>query len=134
MTQEGRPVRIDKFLWAVRIFKTRSLATDACRKGRVSIDNIQVKPSRSITRNELIIVRKPPVIYTFRVLEPIENRIGAKLVNNHIEDLTPEEEKLKLDYRMAGVINFREKGTGRPTKKERRDLDSFLDEYDNNGS
>ena len=134
MTQEAKAVRIDKFLWAVRIFKTRSLATDACRKGRVSIDNIQAKPSRSITRDELIIVRKPPVIYTFRVIEPVENRVGAKLVSNHIEDLTPQEEKLKLDYRMAGVLNFREKGTGRPTKKERRELDSFLDEYDNSRS
>jgi len=129
--QEIKAVRVDKFLWSVRIFKTRSLATEACRKGRIIIDKIQVKPSRTITKNEIITVRKPPVNYSFRVIEPVENRIGAKLVNNYIEDLTPEEEKQKLDYRMSGLLNFREKGTGRPTKKERRDLDSFFDGFDN---
>jgi ribosome-associated heat shock protein Hsp15 len=129
--QEIKAVRVDKFLWSVRVFKTRSLATEACRKGRIIIDKIQVKPSRTITKNEIITVRKPPVNYSFRVIEPVENRIGAKLVNNYIEDLTPEEEKQKLDYRMSGLLNFREKGTGRPTKKERRDLDSFFDGFDN---
>lgn len=121
-------IRIDKFLWAVRIYKTRSIASDECRKGRILINNIQVKPSRTITKDEIIIVRKPPVNYTYRVIEPIENRVSAKLVSQFVEDITPEEEKLKLDYRNSGAVFFREKGTGRPTKKERRLIDRFQDE------
>lgn len=122
---EGKQIRIDKFLWSVRIYKTRSIASEECRKGRVIINNVQVKPSHPVIRNEIITVRKPPVIYTYRVLEPIENRIAAKLTCNHIEDLTPEEEKLKLKIGNAIMFTQREKGTGRPTKKERRNLDRF---------
>ena len=87
---DNKPVRIDKFLWSVRLYKTRSIASDECRKGRIIINNIQVKPSRIVLKDEIITVKKPPVIYTYRVIEPIENRVSAKLVDQFIEDLTPE--------------------------------------------
>lgn len=127
---EIAPVRIDKFLWAVRVFKTRSIASEACRRGRIIINNIQVKPSRSILKNEIITVKKLPVIYTFRIIEPIENRVSAKLVSKFIEDLTPQEERIKLDIRHAGFNSYRGKGMGRPTKKERRNLDHFIGDID----
>ena len=120
-------IRIDKFLWSVRLYKTRSIASDECRKGRIYINDIQVKPSRSVLKNEIIIVKKPPVIYSYRVIEPIENRVSAKLAANFIEDLTPDEEKAKLNIRDSIGIVYREKGTGRPTKKERRQIDSIRD-------
>jgi len=123
-------VRIDKFLWSVRLYKTRSLASDECRKGRVVINNIQVKPSRVVEGNEIITVRKPPVTYTYRVIKPIENRVSAKLVSNFIEDLTPEQEKLKLEISHSAFPGFRQKGLGRPTKKERRNLNRFIDDRD----
>lgn len=127
---ETNSVRVDKFLWSVRIYKTRSIASDACRRGRIIINNIQVKPSRSVFKDEIISVKKLAVIYTYRIIEPVENRVSAKLVNNYIQDLTPGEEKIKLDVRHAGFSSYREKGTGRPTKKERRNLDSFIDDFD----
>jgi len=125
---DNKNIRIDKFLWSVRLYKTRSIASDECRKGRIYINDLQVKPSRSVLKNEIIIVKKPPVIYSYRVIEPIENRVSAKLVANFIEDLTPEEEKAKLDIRHAGGIIYRNKGTGRPTKKERRQIDRINDQ------
>ncbi|MBS1232105.1 MAG: hslR [Bacteroidetes bacterium] len=127
---EIKPVRIDKFLWSVRIYKTRSIATEACKKGRIIINNISVKPSRSVFKDEIITVRKLPLIYTYRIIQPVGNRVSAKLVNNYIEDLTPEEEKKKLDIRHSGMTVNREKGSGRPTKKERRNLDRLIDDFD----
>jgi ribosome-associated heat shock protein Hsp15 len=121
----NKPIRIDKFLWSVRIYKTRSIASDACRKGKIIINNIQVKPSRIILKNEIIIVKKPPVIFTYRVIEPVENRVSAKLVEQLIEDLTTEEEKTKLDISQSTGFAFRNKGSGRPTKKERRLIDKL---------
>jgi ribosome-associated heat shock protein Hsp15 len=126
--EDKQNIRIDKFLWSVRLYKTRSIASDECRKGRIYINEIQVKPSRSVLKNEIITVKKPPVIYSYRVIEPIENRVSAKLVSNFIEDLTPDEEKAKLDIRQAGGIIYRDKGTGRPTKKERRLIDRIKDD------
>jgi ribosome-associated heat shock protein Hsp15 len=126
---ENKTIRIDKFLWSVRIYKTRSIASDECRKGRILINDVQVKPSRTVLKNEIIAVKKPPVIYMYRVVEPIENRVSAKLVGQFIEDLTPEEEKVKLDIRQATGIVFRDKGTGRPTKKERRQIDRIKDNF-----
>lgn len=126
--EESKQIRIDKFLWSVRHYKTRSIASDECRKGRILINNVQVKPSRIVLKNEIIIVKKPPVNYSFRVIEPIENRVGAKLVELFIEDLTPADEKAKLDVRLAGGIVYRDKGTGRPTKKERRLIDKLSDD------
>jgi ribosome-associated heat shock protein Hsp15 len=128
---EIKPIRIDKFLWSVRIYKTRSIASEACRKGRIIINNIQVKPSRSVFKDEIITVKKLPVIYTYSIIEPVENRVSAKLISNFIEDLTSEEEKKKLDLRHTGFVGYREKSTGRPTKKERRNLDRFIDDFDN---
>jgi len=125
---DNKTIRIDKFLWAVRIYKTRSIASDECRKGRIVINNIQVKPSRTVLKNEIISVKKPPVIYSYRVIEPIENRVSAKLVEQYIEDLTNEEEKAKLDIRQSVGIIYRDKGTGRPTKKERRLIDKIKDD------
>ncbi|HPA86415.1 MAG TPA: RNA-binding S4 domain-containing protein [Bacteroidales bacterium] len=128
---EPKQVRIDKFLWAVRIYKTRSIASDECTKGRIIIRNVQVKPSRIISRDEIIIVRKPPVTYTYRIIEPIANRLSPKLVSNYVEDLTPEDEKIKAEIKNSGFVSYRGKGTGRPTKKERRNLDRFIEDFDN---
>ena len=125
---DKKEIRIDKFLWSVRLYKTRSIASDECRKGRIIIKDVQVKPSRVVLTNEIIVVKKPPVNYTYRVIEPIENRISAKLIGNFIEDLTPEEEKIKLNVRDSIGVIHRDKGTGRPTKKERRMIDRIKDQ------
>ncbi len=127
---ENKPIRIDKFLWAVRIFRTRSIASDECRKGRIIINNTQVKPSRIIVKNEIILVKKPPVNYEYCVIEPIENRVSAKLVEHYINDITTEEEKAKLSFIHSDGIGFRDRGTGRPTKKERRLIDKLKGDFD----
>jgi ribosome-associated heat shock protein Hsp15 len=118
-------LRIDKWLWAVRIFKTRTVALEACKKNRVSINGVPAKPSRTVKAGDVIDVRKPPVTYSFRVLALTANRIGAKLTPEFYDNITPPEqyEILKLQS-LSGFID-RAKGTGRPTKKERRDLDEF---------
>ncbi len=128
-------VRIDKWLWAVRIFKTRTIASDACKLGRITIDGCKVKSSRNVKVGDIIQVRKPPVTYSFKVLQLCENRMGAKLVPGFMENVTPKEqlEILQLQ-RLNGFID-RAKGTGRPTKKDRRDLDEYtqpeyMDEFD----
>ena len=123
------PVRIDKYLWAVRLYKTRTMATDACRMGRILINDSSVKPSRTIAGNEILTVRKPPVTYTFRVINPIENRVSPKLVINYLEDLTPDSEKVKLEIRKSSPTAFSKKGYGRPTKKERRVIDRWQDGF-----
>jgi ribosome-associated heat shock protein Hsp15 len=123
-------VRIDKFLWAARIYKTRSIASEECRKGRIIINDVPVKPSRNVTAGEIVIVRKPPVVHKYRILKPIENRVSAKLVTEFIEDLTPEEEKAKLNIRQAAGGIYRERGTGRPTKKERRLIDRIRGDFE----
>ena len=118
-------IRIDKWLWAMRIFKTRTLAADECKKGRVMVDGIEVKPSRSVHLNDLIIVKKPPLIYTYRVKAITERRLPAKEVPLFLENLTSSEELAKLDMvKLSGMMN-RERGTGRPTKRDRRDLDNL---------
>jgi ribosome-associated heat shock protein Hsp15 len=122
---ESKPVRIDKFLWSVRIYKTRSLAADACRKGKIIVNNVQVKPSRTIQKDEIITVRKLPVTYTYQVILPLENRTSPKLVQLYLKDLTPEEEKARLLTRQNELNWHREKGAGRPTKKERRVIEKF---------
>lgn len=128
--EESGSIRIDKFLWAARLYKTRSIASEECRKGRILINDIQVKPSRFIAAGEIITVKKPPVVYSYRVIGPSGNRVSAKLVGNLIEDLTPEEEKMKLDIRQPSPGGFRPRGTGRPTKKERRLIDRLRDDMD----
>ena len=118
--------RLDKWLWAARIFKTRSIATDACKNGRVMIDGVKLKPSRMIKEGDVIQVRKPPVTYSFKVLQAIQNRVGAKLVPTILENVTPKDQLDLLEiHRISGFVN-RARGTGRPTKKERRDLDDFI--------
>ena len=121
-------VRVDKWLWAVRIFKTRSIATDACKKGRVSIGGTSVKPSRLVQRGEVISVRKPPIEYSFRVLDLLGHRVGAKLVPQYMENVTPASQYEILELqRISGFVD-RAKGLGRPTKKDRRDLDQFAED------
>ena len=118
-------VRIDKWLWAVRVFKTRTIASEACKKGRVLIDNNSVKPSRMIRVGEVIQVKKPPITYSFKVLDLAQKRMGAKLVPNFMKNVTPPEEYEVLEMsKLSGFID-RQRGSGRPTKKERRDLEDF---------
>lgn len=118
--------RIDKWMWAARIFKTRTIAAEACKKGRVSINGAQAKPARAVKPGDVIQVRKPPVTYSFKVLQAIEKRVGAKLVPEIMENVTtPDQYELLEMSRISGFIN-RAKGTGRPTKKDRRDLDEFF--------
>ncbi len=121
-------VRIDKFLWSVRIFKTRSIASEACTKGRVTINDRPARPSKPIQPGDIIIVKKLPVVYTYRVIALLRNRVSAKVISDYIEDLTPEAEKEKLEMKRTASHGFREKGLGRPTKKERRDLDRLFDD------
>lgn len=120
-------LRVDKFLWSVRIFKTRSIAAEACKKGRVLINDIQVKPARQISNKMIIKVKKPPVLYTYRIKEIPPSRVSASLVNEYIEDLTPDEEKMKLDIKQKIAVRFRYRASGRPTKKDRRDLDKLIE-------
>lgn len=122
-----KKVRVDKWLWAVRIYKTRSLATEACKKGRVIIDDVQVKPSREIKTGDIILVRKLPVIYTYKVKDVLEKRLSARLVQDYIEDLTSVEELNKLNINETIFVK-RDRGTGRPTKKERRVIDRLKDD------
>jgi|AGTN01.1.fsa_nt_gi Ribosome-associated heat shock protein implicated in the recycling of the 50S subunit (S4 paralog) len=123
-------VRIDKWLWAVRIFKTRTIASEACKKGRVIIDNLPVKPSRNIRVGEIVQVRKPPVTFSFKVLALSEKRMGAKLVPQFMENVTPPDQYELLELnRISGFVD-RQHGTGRPTKKERRDMDQFAGSFD----
>lgn len=121
-------VRIDKWIWAVRIFKTRTVAADACKKGRVSIGDSIAKPSRMVKVGDIVKVRKPPVTYWFKVLALTENRLGAKLVPEYMENITPTEELHLLDMvKISGFID-RRKGLGRPTKREGRELSRFTEQ------
>ena len=118
--------RIDKWLWAARIFKTRSIAADACKNGRVTIGGVNVKPSHIVKVGETVDVRKPPITYSFRILKTIEQRVGAKLLPEIYENVTaPEQYELLEMNRISGFVD-RARGTGRPTKKDRRALDDFL--------
>lgn len=127
MPKYGDTARIDKWLWAARIYKTRSVAVDAIKNGRVTIEGSDVKPSRTIKAGEVINVRKPPVTYSFKVKACIETRVGAKLLPQVYENVTDPQEYEKLEMsRISGFVD-RQRGTGRPTKKERRQLDAFTD-------
>ena len=119
--------RIDKWLWAARIFKTRSIAADACKNGRVTLNGVNLKPSRTIKEGDVVSVKKPPITYSFKVLKTIEQRVGAKLLPEIYENVTdPKQYELLQMSRISGFID-RAHGTGRPTKKERRALDAFVD-------
>ncbi len=118
--------RIDKWLWAVRIYKTRTIASDACKKGRVSINGAQVKPSKTVREGDTVQVKRPPVTYTFRVLQAIENRVGAKLVPDMMQNITPQDQYDLLEMNRIGGFVQRAAGLGRPTKKDRRDMVDFI--------
>jgi ribosome-associated heat shock protein Hsp15 len=118
-------VRIDKWMWAMRIFKTRTLAVEACKKNRVLVNDIPAKPSRMIKTGDRVQVRKYPITYTYKALRLTDKRIGASLLSEYLEDITPSEQYELLELnKISGSVN-RAKGTGRPTKKERRDWDDF---------
>ncbi len=122
-------VRVDKWLWAVRVFKTRTVATDACKKGRVMIDGVAVKPSRTVKPGDVVQVRKSPVTYSFKVLAVTQNRLGARLVPDYMENVTPRSQLDLLDVvKISGFID-RRKGLGRPTKREGRELQEFTEQY-----
>ena len=117
--------RIDKWMWAARIYKTRSMAAAACKKGQISLNGAQLKPSRTVRVGDIINVKKPPITYSFKIKQTIEKRVGAKLIPDILENVTPPEQYELLEMnRISGFID-RARGTGRPTKKERRSLDSF---------
>ena len=124
-------IRIDKYIWAIRCFKTRSEATEACKGNKVQIGGQPVKPSREVKVGDIIQVRKGPVQYTYKVLQLAENRMGAQLVPDFAENLTPESELARLKAPVETFFVRRERGTGRPTKQERRELDALWDEFDN---
>ena len=125
MAQEER---VDKWLWAMRVFKTRTIATDACKKGRVMIGASAVKPSRTIKPGDIIEVRKPPITYSFRVKAVTGNRLGAKLVPEYLENITPQSQYELLEMtRISGFVD-RRKGLGRPTKRDSRELSGFRED------
>ncbi|MBS9767261.1 MAG: RNA-binding S4 domain-containing protein [Flavobacteriaceae bacterium] len=119
-------MRIDKYLWCIRYYKTRSIATEACKKGHIRIGGESAKPSKSIFVGDEITVRKNQVNYTLKVLDIPPNRVGAKLVDLYRKDTTPTEELSRLDLLKYSKDYYRKKGTGRPTKKDRRDLEDYL--------
>ncbi len=119
--------RLDKWLWAARIFKTRSVAADACKNGRVTVGTAQAKPSRTVKTGEVVNVKKPPITYSFKILNAIETRVGAKLIMEVYENVTdPKQYELLEMSRISGFVD-RARGTGRPTKKDRRAIDAFVD-------
>ena len=120
--------RIDKWLWAVRIYKTRSIAAEACKKGHISIGDRTAKPANNVRVGDIVNVKKAPITYSFKVLKCAENRVGAKLVPELMENVTPQEQYEILEMSRISGFTGRARGTGRPTKKERRDLDQFVEE------
>ena len=124
MKTEGR---IDKWLWAARIYKTRSIAVDAIKNGRGTMGGVNVKPARMVKAGDVVSVRKPPITYSFKILQPIEQRVGAKLIPEVYENVTdPKQYELLEMSRISGFVD-RARGTGRPTKRDRRAMDAFVD-------
>ena len=123
-------MRIDKFLWSVRYFKTRNIATEACKKGHIKINGQAVKPSREVYVKDKIVVRKDQINYEFTVLDIPPSRVGAKLVDIYRVDTTPKEAFAQNELLKYSKDYYRKKGTGRPTKKDRRDIDDYKDETD----
>ena len=123
-------VRVDKYLRAMRIYKTRSIATDACKCGRVKINGVEVKPSRMFHVGDVFTVRKGPITYTYRILQLWGNRLGAKVVPEYLQDITPKEQLELLELARYAAQSGRDRGTGRPTKKDRREIEHFFsDDY-----
>jgi len=123
-------IRIDKYLWAIRVFKTRTDATDACKGGKVKIGTVNAKPSRDVQVGEVISVRKGAVTFTYKVLQLVDHRLGAKLVPDFAENLTPESEIEKLRAPVESFFLTRDRGAGRPTKKDRREIEQIWDAID----
>jgi ribosome-associated heat shock protein Hsp15 len=121
-------MRIDKYLWCIRVFKTRSIATAACKKGQIKIDAKSVKPSRDIFGGELMVIRKNQINYQIKALDLPESRVGAKLLDQFRKDVTPKEAFAKTELLKFAKDYYRKKGTGRPTKKDRRDIDDYQEE------
>ena len=123
-------VRIDKYLWAIRVFKTRTDATDACKGGKVKIGTVNAKPSRDVQVGEVIDIRKGAVTFTYKVLQLVDHRLGAKLVPDYAQNLTPESELDKLHAPVESFFLTRDRGAGRPTKKDRREIEQIWDAID----
>ncbi len=123
-------VRLDKYLWAIRVFKTRSEATDACNGNKVKLNGVNAKPSKAVKAGDVIEVRKASVLFSYKVLALTESRMGAALVPQYADNLTPESELEKLHAPRETIVLQRDRGTGRPTKKDRRQLDALLDDLD----
>lgn len=123
-------VRIDKYLWAVRIYKTRSEATDACTGNKVRLGGVPAKPGKAVKNGDIIEVHKGPATLTYKVLQLSTSRMGAQLVPDYLEDLTPESERAKFHIPKETIVLHRDKGSGRPTKKDRRNLDALMDMLD----
>lgn len=122
-------IRLDKYLWAVRVFKTRSDAADAIRNNRVLVNNAYAKPSREVKVGDIISVKRMPVTYLYKVIDLVSSRQPAKNVPNYCLNITPQEELDKLSVPRETIFVFRERGTGRPTKKERREIDALMDGF-----
>ncbi len=125
-------MRIDKYLWCIRVFKTRSIATTACKKGQVKMGSKNIKPSKDIFGGELIVVRKNQINYQIKVIDIPTSRIGAKLVDQYRKDTTPKEEFEKTELLKFSKDYYRKKGTGRPTKKDRRDIEGYTEDTEEN--
>ncbi|MDY5357641.1 MAG: RNA-binding S4 domain-containing protein [Candidatus Cryptobacteroides sp.] len=126
-------VRLDKYLWAIRVYKTRTDATDACKGGKIRVNGLDVKPSREVKVGDVITARKGAVLYTFKVKELLSSRVGAALVPQYAENLTPQEELDKLRAPVETFFLKRDRGAGRPTKKDRRQMESLWDSLDYDG-
>ena len=120
-------MRIDKYLWSIRVFKTRSIASDACKKNKISIKDINVKSSREVKVGDEIRIKKNQIAYLLKVIATPKNRVGAKLVMDYVKDITPPEEMERLELIKNSKNYYRQKGTGRPTKRDRRDLDTYFE-------
>lgn len=120
---------MDKFVWSVRLAKTRSQAAEAISKGKIRLDNQHVKPARTVNLGDTIQVTRNTATFSYKVIQLLDRRVGAKLVPDYLIDMTPPEELEKLKLYQAAQRTYREHGTGKPSKKDRRDLDSFLDEW-----
>ena len=118
-------IRMDKFLWAARVYKTRTLAAEACARGQVTISDLTVKPSRHINVGEIIMVRKPPMVHTYKVLGILNNRLSAEKVKEYVIEITPDDEFRKVEFMKLQKNAVRDRGTGRPTKRDRRDIDKI---------
>ena len=126
-------VRIDKYVWSIRVFKTRNEATEACKGGKIRVNGSDIKPSKNVKRGDVITARKGAIVYTFKVIDLLDKRVGANLVPNYAENLTPAEELAKLHAPVETFFLKRDRGAGRPTKKDRRQMEALWGGLDYDG-